>query len=105
MLLQQAALKRLGTQATGSAEPAQLPAQEQPEAPALLKHINFFEEHEARDAHPEASAATLKHPVLPDPLDILADREISEVRCSRTIFGHFLCQQIACIYTCEGHSD
>lgn len=57
LLLQQAAQKRLNTDPGPSAEEAQLPEPEQQQAPALLQHINFFEEHEARDAHPEASPA------------------------------------------------
>ena len=58
LLLQQAAQKRLNSDPGSSAEEAQLPEpepQSEAPAPALLQHINFFEEHEARDAHPEAS--------------------------------------------------
>lgn len=56
VLLQQAAQKRRSTDPGPVSETAQLPEPEQEQAPALLQHINFFEEHEARDAHPEASS-------------------------------------------------
>ncbi|CAL8465239.1 g4774 [Coccomyxa elongata] len=60
VLLQQAAQKRLSTDPGPSAETAQLPEPEQQQAPALLQHINFFEEHEARDAHPEVAEEARK---------------------------------------------
>jgi hypothetical protein len=47
--LKQAALK-FGVE--GPSEPAQL-AQAEEQQTGLLQHINFFEEHEARELHPE----------------------------------------------------
>lgn len=42
-------------QPSAAAEQSIVAVREQEAQPALLQHINFFAEHEARDAHPEVS--------------------------------------------------